>query len=475
MQQQQQQQQKTIKEIYEKNDFTTQTQDLTVSKEDKYKYGEIYTSYSLIQKMFNLFNPSVFTEKDKKWLDTGAGPGYFSIYLYKSLMDGLKKSFPNKEKRHNHIIQNMLYMVELKETNITKLRECFGPKANIFSTNYLQYVPSPIQFDYIIGNPPYNSDGIKKVPTNQEADKKTDGKTIWVCFIKHSLSLLKPNTGKLLYIVPSIWMKPDKAKIYDLITSYKIEKLVSLSNTETNNVFNGNAQTPTCYFLLSKEPTDGIINLYDKTKQQFINYCLKKGSTFPLPVFGAHLSNKLAPFIEKYGCLKPIKTNMPKTGTLFSPHYEDPNYKYPNIKTCIIENAVTPKLVIEYTNIEQSNAGVPKLVLAHKMYGFPYLDVSGTYGISNRDNYVFKSMTVERMRKIGQFLSTKTALYLFEMTRYRMKYLEKYAFELIPDITNIPDFPEVINDNTIADYFGFDKEERNAINDLHKKDYHSFL
>ena len=476
--------QKTIQDIYAKGDYTTQ--DFTVSIEDKYKYGEIYTPYSLIEKMFNLFHPDVFTQKDKKWLDTGAGTGYFSIYLYKSLMDGLKKSFPNKEKRHNHIIQNMLYMVELKEINIIKLRDCFGKDANIISIDYLQYDPLPIvfepttfapatTFDYIIGNPPYNSDGIKKVPTNQAADKKTDGKTIWVSFIKHSISLLKPNTGKLLYIVPSIWMKPDKAKIYNLITSYKIEKLVSLNNTETNGVFNGNAQTPTCYFLLSKEPTDGIVPLYDKSKKNFIPYRLKKGSTNPLPVFGANLSNKLAPFIEKYGCLKPNKTNMPKTGSLFSLDENAYENKYPNIKTCIIENGVNPKLLIEYSNIEQSYAGIPKLVLAHKMYGFPYLDISGTYGISNRDNYVFHSMSVERMKKIGQFLSTKTALYLFEMTRYRMKYLEKYAFELIPDITNIADFPEVINDETIADYFGFDKEERIAINALHKKEYNSLI
>ena len=31
--------------------------------------------------------------------------------------------------------------------------------------------------------------------------------------------------------------------------------------------------------------------------------------------------------------------------------------------------------------------------------------------------------------------------------------LEKYIFELIPDITLLPDFPENINDNTIAIVF----------------------
>ena len=52
-----------------------------------------------------------------------------------------------------------------------------------------------------------------------------------------------------------------------------------------------------------------------------------------------------------------------------------------------------------------------------------------------------------------------------------MKYLEKYAFELIPDITRLSDFPKLINDDTIADYFDFDHEDRANIDALHRKKY----
>ena len=105
------------------------------------------------------------------------------------------------------------------------------------------------------------------------------------------------------------------------------------------------------------------------------------------------------------------------------------------------------------------------------MYGFPYLDVEGIYGISNRDNYVIINRSITDLQKIRSFLSTKTALYLFEATRYRMKYLEKYIFQLIPDITKINDFPEIINDETIANYFNFDDIDRENIQNLHKKQY----
>ena len=69
------------------------------------------------------------------------------------------------------------------------------------------------------------------------------------------------------------------------------------------------------------------------------------------------------------------------------------------------------------------------------------------------------------------------ALYLFETARYRMKYLEKYAFEFIPDITQLPDFPSTttMNDETIADYFELDQQDRAHIRELHRKEYKMFI
>ena len=89
------------------------------------------------------------------------------------------------------------------------------------------------------------------------------------------------------------------------------------------------------------------------------------------------------------------------------------------------------------------------------MYGIPYIDYNGEYGISNRDNYVIleEDKSIHDLEKLKTFLSTQTVLYLFDSTRYRMAYLEKYIFELIPDITLLPNFPENINDDTIAHVF----------------------
>ena len=446
-------------------DIKTYSQNLQVNPEMKQQYGEIFTPFSLIEKMFSLFSDDIFSDSNKKWLDAGAGTGFFSMFLYHKLNKGLTKKFPNAIKRHNHIIQNMIYMVEIRHENITKLQTLFGVNANIYHQDFLSDFQLP-PFDYIIGNPPYNFNGIKKVPTNKLKKKTQDGRTIWIDFIKKSISLLKQN-GRLLFIIPSIWMKPDRAKTYHYLTQFKIHKLCCLTNTETNKYFNKEAQTPTCYFTLEKKPTDHSIALYDNQKQMYVNYAFKEGGAIPL--FASSIINKLQSFVKKAGNIKVIKTNMPSKKSLFSTS-PSKTHPYKNIKTCILDK-LRPKLVVNYSNIRQVYSGQTKLVLAHKMYGFPYLDEEGDFGISNRDNYIVVERNIKELREIKDFLSTKTALYLFESARYRMKYLEKYAFEFIPDITKLDDFPKDINDSSIAKYFGFDELDIKNIQAYHKKPY----
>jgi hypothetical protein len=104
------------------------------------------------------------------------------------------------------------------------------------------------------------------------------------------------------------------------------------------------------------------------------------------------------------------------------------------------------------------------------MYGFPYLDSLGTYGISNRDNYIISGYPLKHLELLKVFLSTKLARYLFASTRYRMRYLERYVFELIPNVVMAPTFPKLVNDGTLAKFFGLSKVERLAI-DRASKNY----
>lgn len=394
-------------------------------------------------------------------------------------MNGLKHKIPNREKRKKHILENMIYMCEINKDNINTLKNTFGVNANIIHQDFLSTMNENNNkqfYDVIIGNPPYNSNGLKKVPTNSKLLKKHDGETRWIEFVKHSMSLLKEN-GYLNMIIPAIWMKPDKANMYEYLTQYRIHKIKAFSNTETKKIFKNQAQTPTCYFLLEKrEREHSDIYLYDKLRDSYIPYHLSYQT--PIPLCGVSIVNKLIHFVEKYGSLEPIKTNLPNKQTLIS-QVKDKKHMYPNIRTCILESKIQPKLIIDYSSKPCKYNGKKKLVLANKMYGIPYFDKKGDYGISNRDNYVFLDYQDEEFEILKQFLSTKTILFIYDTTRYRMRYLEKYAFKFIPDITRMISYFKYdkienkdnikIDDNYLKNVFGFTQLEYETIQNANKK------
>ena len=234
-------------------DLNSYNQNLKVNKENKQLYGEIFTPFSLIEDMLYLIPNHLFYDKNLRWLDPGAGTGYFSIFLYFKLFNTLKEIIPNDNERSDHIIKKMLFMVEINSNHVDYLKSLFGEDSNIFNYNFLdiKIAPELWKFDVVIGNPPFNYRGTKKVPTNTKLKKKHDGMTIWGDFLKRSMSLLKQN-GYLCFITPSIWMKPDKSRLYHFIMQYKIIKLHALNNTKTNQIFKGEAQTPCAFYLIKK-------------------------------------------------------------------------------------------------------------------------------------------------------------------------------------------------------------------------------
>ena len=454
---------------------------MDTSNNAKNNYGIVYTPDPLVDKILDLIPKHYYENPHLKWLDVGAGNGAFSLNLYNRLVTNLAQTFPNLETRRNHIIKNMISLCEIYPPHIEKLNELFSRDANIISSDFLtlELNKDVKHFDFIIGNPPYNINGALKTPTNKSLKKNNDGKQIYVDFVKKSLTLLN-KCGHLALIIPSLWLKPDKAGLYYslLHSNFVIEKLHCLNTSETQKAFLYKAQTPTCFFyghLKEKEKEkekDKQVSLaiYDKLNKSYVDYVLRPN--YPIPTNGINIINKLLHYVDKVGHLKVYKSNNPPKNSLFyNNNNNNNNNPHPNIQTTKLYKK-TPLLIINYSNNLQHYANQPKLILAHKMYGFPYLDSSGVYGISTRDNYILTSAdySINELREIQAFLSTKIALFIFSTTNYRMRYLERYAFQYIPAITKLKEFPSLLNldpnsrEKLIINFFNFSNNEETIIN-----------
>ena len=105
-------------------------------------------------------------------------------------------------------------------------------------------------------------------------------------------------------------VKTDKQGIYNLLTQFQIFNLTCFTNTESNKLFKGKAQTPCCYFNLIKSENKGYINVNDQLLNTNLNYnfVIKE----PIPVCGYSIIEKIKYVTKLFNCkLKVYKTNMP--------------------------------------------------------------------------------------------------------------------------------------------------------------------
>lgn len=508
------------------------TQNLHTTPKNKSVYGEVHTPFYFIREMFSALPKSLFLDKTKKWLDPCAGRGYFAQILYEYLYSSLKdkNEFSSTEHCKQYILEEMLYQIELNVEHKSIIEQTFGNgpfnrKYNFIWDNFLTFDQAyavqkkwPIQFDVIVGNPPYNALGSKKVPTNKKDKKEKDGLTTWPDFVYHSLKLLRPG-GYLCMIIPSIWLKPDKTGLHYYLTSplFEITYLRSYSNTETNRIFSGEAQTPTSTLVIRKklpiacEPETAIhkvsqlIQIYDNLLGDTFSYEHHSGE--PIPAHTPSIVQKLVRYARIYTPLRVLKTSTvpkrcrpytsnSKIGTKSNSKSKSTStslstpMSYIGINSCIFQttrNYSKHSSLKHFTfKIDKSEVPFPyqtdkKIILAHKMYGIPFYDISGTFGISNRDNYLILEdhikdihipdlTCVQKMYIIKMFLASSLVLFLFDTTRYRMRYLEKYAFEFIPNILLMikdhiapKDIAFYRNDTNICTLFGLQTSETEYI------------
>ena len=363
---------------------------LPIRDEAKDKHGEVFTPKELINEMMDQLNkidPSVFTNKNLKWLDPANGTGNFPLIVYGRLMNGLEPSIPDEAKRSQHILQNMLYMVELQPDNYEISRKIFGREANIFCGSFLTPDNKSInpqiakkfgveKYDIIMGNPPFNKE---KKGAHSGSTSNTE---LWLTFSMISIDKLKDN-GFLLFIHPQNWrgLGPKFRNLWETIKKLQLHFLHIYNKNDGKKYFNAGTRFD-LYILQKKLNFKKSIILDEKSKLHQID--LKKFNF--LPNYNIKKINEIITdeknginviYDTKYHTQKPKAINI-KEWWMKNTDKPIGSFKHPVVHTITLKG-----LGLWHTNDKTRGHFYIKKVLLNKNENqYPYNDYEGAYGMS---------------------------------------------------------------------------------------------
>lgn len=444
---------------------------LSPKEREVQKFGEVFTPMTLVDEMLDLLPPEVWTNKNLTWLDPANGMGNYPIAVFLRLCygtdcdgnqktDGLTKLIPNEKVRKKHIIEKMLYMVEINMKNIAISRRLIeklapGTVPNIKQIDknegYLSDKTGfPIkQFDIVMGNPPYNGGRVRakttiKTKKRKEAqDTEEPGKNLWIEFVKKVLDETLKENGYLLFIHPIGWFRPERTGIHDKMLSKQIHIIKQYNRYVSKKMFSGNGKINIAYYLLQNKPIDSSTTMFDMLSHTEILHLnsksilcsaynsiyekvIKKCKLFGKDIYSSSQSNN-----EKNPCIAG---------------------KFPQLKTFGEDG----NIIFIKTNKEHEYQNKSKLFLFGYNTPRVYYDKKGEYGAIGTHHHYFIG---DKLDKLYDYFNTHLSALLLEFVKYDQDYLEPKFY---PDIRSI-DGMNTITDKSLADYFGFTEEERSNI------------
>lgn len=429
----------------------------TVDSNNKIQQGEVFTPFNLIIEMINHFPKSLWKNPNLKWLDPGSGIGNFSMIIYYYLNNGLKSWEPNKIKRHNHIINNMIYMIEISNKNIKIAKKIFGNSINICHCDFInhQHIWNKQfgldTFDIIYGNPPYNTNGMRG-----KGRSNPGLKVLWTQFLNKSLDILNKN-GYLLFLTPNSWTELKSPLAKKMLT----KNILLIKNFDVVNsykLFDKQAGSlPLSYYLIhNSNNSNNSTVIFDSNFNKYIDFNIIKYMIIPNKniEFIKKILNKNNTSLSSYYKFTPPKDKNDKK--LYSNIYRHP-FIYPLI------NYVHKKIYITYTKkptyVQNKR---PKLIFPNYSMGYPILDINGTLDVGGRSSYYIEipDNNINKLRNIQKMFLTNFALTIINSLKTAQKFMSTRTFHILPDITKIN---IDINDNTIQKYYKFNKTHLLAI------------
>ena len=356
---------------------------LSVREEEKNKHGEVFTPIELINEMIVNLPPNVWSNPNLKWLDPANGIGNFPMVIFQRLMKGLEKWEPSETKRSKHIIENMLYMIEINPKNVKISRKIFGSNAHICCANFLTNSEKCFKefgtdnFDIIIGNPPFQDE--------KSGETAQGGHDIYPNFFIKSFELLN-NDGYLSFINPAKWRAPDKKgelkRMWDIFVNNNPIFLKIYGLDKTRQIFRGGAATRIDYYVLQKNTKHkSTVIIDEENKEHNINL---RDWAF-LPNYDIDTIQKILTD-ENTGISVIYSSSQYDKRKPYMSIKEKGSYVYPVLHSHTIKDGD----IFYWSKTKDSTGksfvpmfGVSKVILIKGLYPYPYNDYKGKYGMSN--------------------------------------------------------------------------------------------
>jgi superfamily II DNA or RNA helicase len=445
---------------------------LTVREEEKNLYGEVFTPIELICEMFSHIDKKVWENPDLKWLDPANGIGNFPVVAYYKLMESLKdkydpKKYPEKKLTlSQHIINRMLYMVELNPVNVRVCKKIFkmiDPDAtpNIHTGSFIkgsrnEYDPK-MKFHVIMGNPPYNKGGIRS--KNKVTKEGTE--TIWPQFVKKALSLLEDNYY-LLFINPGSWigLKSTNSKMFmenQLLTLrfYNYGQALDLFGSVSGKI-------PLTYYLLQKSKGDQNTEIYDNCLGKFISFNIYKYKK--IPIEAVKTMKKLLDLSDIHGSLNKYYSNTTRAKPENIKQNKSASHNFPLVG---IDKG---NIIVSYYDKNQNkNNTNKKLVFPNFSMGYPLMDNKGNlYPKSNMMHILDYENNEHKLKQIQSLFYTSLVLYMINTFKTKQNFFHNQIFSVLPDITKMTK-KEDINDEDLIKLFNLDKDDIDCIEKYKQK------
>jgi hypothetical protein len=322
----------------------------------------------------------VWKNPESKWLDPANGIGNFPYIAFQMLDHQLRDVLKETVARRKHIVEKMLFMIEIDKGNVNtsfKIFEQLAPGAvpNICCADTLKLKDADLtkefgtaKFDVVMGNPPFQNKAENQVGT-------TAGRgTLWDEFIDTCILWVVPS-GFFTFINPPPWRKPMNKYIETLTKKRQMLYIHIFGEKAVSSMFHVSSRVDA--YIIENKPKYKNTDIIDETGK-YISINVDEWSF--LPNYAYDDISKI--ITDSSTGIKVIYNTIyhsaPSRGNDKPKLIADNDYKFP-----VVHGITQNGLALRYVkNNTLGQFGVSKVLLNKNRNQYPFNDFEGKYGMT---------------------------------------------------------------------------------------------